>query len=141
MIERIRVIGVGPGDPGQVTGEAVRALGTVDVFLVPHPRGEPDAGRDDPAYDRGTVDTCTRVIDGLAAGETTVGFLGWGDPAHDEATIRVVDALVERYAAGGVALDHDVIDEVGRMRPTTGRSCATSTTTRSRCAGTSRDGD
>lgn len=142
MIERIRVIGIGPGGPGQVTGDAVRALATVDVFLVPDPgdvpsdlvaarqavcdalipadrayrvvevpdpRGEPDARRDDPAYDRGIVDTYARVIDGLAAGETTVGFLVSGDPAHDEATIRVVDALVERYAAGGVALDHDVI--------------------------------
>jgi precorrin-6A synthase (deacetylating) len=34
VIERIRVIGIGMGDPGHVTGEAVRALATVDVFLV-----------------------------------------------------------------------------------------------------------
>ena len=34
MIERIRVIGIGMGDPGHVTGEAARALATVDVFLV-----------------------------------------------------------------------------------------------------------
>ncbi|GAA2747065.1 hypothetical protein GCM10009868_35000 [Terrabacter aerolatus] len=34
MIERIRVIGIGMGDPLQVTGEAARALATVDVFLV-----------------------------------------------------------------------------------------------------------
>ena len=142
MIERIRVIGVGAGGPGQVTGEAVRALATVDVFLVPDPgdvpadlvaarqevcaalipadrayrvvqvpdtQGEPDAGRDDTAYDRGIVDSCARVVDGLALGETTVGFLVWGDPGYDEPTIRLVDALVERYAAGGVAVDHDVI--------------------------------
>ena len=142
MIERIRVIGIGPGDPGQVTGDAVRALATVDVFVVPDPgdepsdlavarqavcdalipadrayrvvevrdpRGETDAGRNDPAYDRGIVDSYAHVIDGLAAGETTVGLLAWGDPACDEATIRVVDALVERYAESGVAVDHDVI--------------------------------
>ncbi len=41
MIERIRVIGVGAGGPGQVTGEAVRALATVDVFLVPDPGDVP----------------------------------------------------------------------------------------------------
>ncbi|TQM64916.1 precorrin-6A synthase (deacetylating) [Humibacillus xanthopallidus] len=34
MIKRIRVIGVGTGDPGHVTGEAARALASVDVFLV-----------------------------------------------------------------------------------------------------------
>lgn len=34
MITRIRIIGIGMGDPLQVTGEAARALATVDVFLV-----------------------------------------------------------------------------------------------------------
>ena len=34
MIERIRVIGIGMGDPEHVTGEASQALATVDVFLV-----------------------------------------------------------------------------------------------------------
>ena len=34
MIQRIRIIGIGTGDPDQVTGEAARALGTVDVFVV-----------------------------------------------------------------------------------------------------------
>ena len=35
MIKRIRVIGIGMGDPDHLTGEAVRALRSVDVFLVP----------------------------------------------------------------------------------------------------------
>ena len=34
MIDRIRIIGIGMGNPDHVTGEAVRALATVDVFLV-----------------------------------------------------------------------------------------------------------
>ena len=34
MISRMRVIGIGMGDPGQVTAEAARALATVDVFIV-----------------------------------------------------------------------------------------------------------
>ncbi|GAA5036222.1 hypothetical protein GCM10023258_38940 [Terrabacter aeriphilus] len=34
MIRSIRVIGIGMGDPAHVTGEAARALATVDVFLV-----------------------------------------------------------------------------------------------------------
>lgn len=34
MLKRIRVIGIGTGDPAHLTGEAIAALGTVDVFLV-----------------------------------------------------------------------------------------------------------
>ncbi|GAA6524992.1 precorrin-6A synthase (deacetylating) [Intrasporangium sp. DVR] len=34
MIKRIRIIGIGMGDPRHLTGEAVDALATVDVFLV-----------------------------------------------------------------------------------------------------------
>ncbi|NUO35487.1 MAG: precorrin-6A synthase (deacetylating) [Dermatophilaceae bacterium] len=34
MIERIRVIGIGMGNPEHVTGEAAQALSSVDVFLV-----------------------------------------------------------------------------------------------------------
>jgi precorrin-6A synthase (deacetylating) len=34
VIKRIRVIGIGMGDPDQLTGEAARALATIDVFLV-----------------------------------------------------------------------------------------------------------
>lgn len=149
MIERIRVIGIGMGNPKHVTGEAARALATVDVFLVadkgeaksdlvaarqavcdalipadhayrvvevPDPRRGPDAERDATAYDRGVrdwhaarVDAYAQVIDGLADGETTIGFLVWGDPAFYDSTIRVVDALVERYTAAGVAVEHDVI--------------------------------
>ncbi len=144
MIKRIRVIGIGMGDPDHLTGEAIRALRTVDVFLVadkggrasdlvaarqaicdafipadhpyrvvavPDPRRGPDAERDETAYGHGVRDwhaarvtAYAEVIDGLASGEETVGFLVWGDPAFYDSTIRVVDALRERYA-----VDHDVI--------------------------------
>lgn len=30
----MRIIGIGMGNPAHVTGEAITALGTVDVFLV-----------------------------------------------------------------------------------------------------------
>lgn len=39
MITRIRVIGVGMGHPEHLTGQAIRALRTVDVILVPDERG------------------------------------------------------------------------------------------------------
>jgi precorrin-6A synthase (deacetylating) len=38
---RIRVIGIGVGGPAQVTGEAARALATVDVFLILERADEP----------------------------------------------------------------------------------------------------
>lgn len=34
MLKRIRIIGIGMGNPGHLTGEASAALATVDVFLV-----------------------------------------------------------------------------------------------------------
>ena len=34
MISRVRIIGIGMGHPAHLTGEAIAALGTVDVFLV-----------------------------------------------------------------------------------------------------------
>lgn len=34
MIRRVRIIGIGMGNPAHLTGKAIAALGTVDVFLV-----------------------------------------------------------------------------------------------------------
>ncbi|HEY3014286.1 MAG TPA: precorrin-6A synthase (deacetylating) [Nocardioides sp.] len=47
---RVRVIGVGPGDPDQVTLEAVAAMRSVDFFVVTDkaPRRGADSGSDDP---------------------------------------------------------------------------------------------
>ncbi|WP_445257088.1 precorrin-6A synthase (deacetylating) [Nocardioides aurantiacus] len=44
-VRRVRLIGVGPGDPDQVTLEAVRAMREVDFFVVSDKSG---AGADDP---------------------------------------------------------------------------------------------
>jgi precorrin-6A synthase len=44
-VRRVRLIGVGPGDPDQVTLEAVRAMREVDFFVVPEksaPGDQPD---------------------------------------------------------------------------------------------------
>lgn len=46
MTKRVRVIGVGPGDPDQVTLEAVRALREVDYFVVTDKSGR--GGMPDP---------------------------------------------------------------------------------------------
>lgn len=47
-MRRIRVIGVGPGDPEMVTLEAVAAMRSVDFFLVTDKSGTVKAGMPDP---------------------------------------------------------------------------------------------
>lgn len=129
---RIRVIGIGLGDPLHLTGEATHALTTLDVVLVPEEGGHPapaaarralceallpegHAGRvlGVPGGERSAVEAYARVIDALDEDVTTVGLLVWGDPAFEASTVSLVDALVERYAAAGVELVHDVVAGIG----------------------------
>lgn len=86
------------------------------VVEVPDPQRGPDAERSPAAYDRGVrdwhaarVDTYASVIEGLADGEETVGFLVWGDPAFYDSTIRIVDALVAQWTERGIHVEHDVL--------------------------------
>ncbi|HET8987685.1 MAG TPA: precorrin-6A synthase (deacetylating) [Humibacillus sp.] len=134
MIKRIRVIGLGLGNPDHVTGEAARALATLDVLVVADGGGPSSdlAGarqaicdafmpadhayrvvevadpRSEPDAEPDTA-AYAAVIDALDDHETTVGVLVWGDPALHDSTIRVVDTLVGRWAARGVVIEHDVI--------------------------------
>lgn len=48
MTRRIKIIGVGPGDPDQVTLEAVTAMRSVDYFLVTDKSGTVKQGMPDP---------------------------------------------------------------------------------------------
>lgn len=48
MTRRIKIIGVGPGDPDQVTLEAVAAMRSVDFFLVTDKSGTVKKGMPDP---------------------------------------------------------------------------------------------
>ncbi|MFD4326831.1 precorrin-6A synthase (deacetylating) [Nocardioides sp. NPDC058538] len=48
MTRRIKIIGVGPGDPDQVTLEAVSAMRSVDYFLVTDKSGTAKGGMPDP---------------------------------------------------------------------------------------------
>ncbi len=70
MIQRIRIIGIGMGDPDQVTGEAARALRTVDVFIVAD-RAEVEADH---------VVARQRVCDALIPGNRTYRVVEVADP-------------------------------------------------------------
>jgi len=132
---RIRVIGIGLGDPLHLTGEAAHALPTLDVVLVPEEGGHPapaaarralceallpagTASRvlEVPGGERSAVEAYARVIDALDEDVTTVGLLVWGDPALEASTLGLVGALVERYAAAGVELVHDVVAGLGALQ-------------------------
>lgn len=133
MIERLRVVGIGLGDPLHLTGEAVRALASADVLLVPRAvDGHPDraaaarglceallpAGHTHRVVvvdggDDAHPDAYAAALDALQEDERTVALLVWADPAFDDSTRHLVDTLVERYAAAGVDLDHDVVPGVG----------------------------
>ena len=132
---RVRIIGIGTGQPDQLTREAVDALISVDyviavaksdadpllgvrrelcdrygVKLVVVP--DPERDRADPADYPGAVrDWHEARVDAfaqvLAEHPGDVGFLVWGDPAFYDSTIRIVESL-----AGRVDLDYDVIPGV-----------------------------
>jgi precorrin-6A synthase len=129
MTRRVVLIGVGPGDPDQVTLEAIRAMNEVDFFVVTekrrddplaaartallarHVRGDPtlvvveDAERDRaPAdYVRAVTDWHAARADRYAAAlsdhDGDAGFLVWGDPALYDSTIRVLERVADAVDA------------------------------------------
>ncbi|MFL6171664.1 MAG: precorrin-6A synthase (deacetylating) [Marmoricola sp.] len=118
---RARIIGIGSGHPGHLTGEATDALATVDYVIAAAKNDDdpllavrrqlcehhgtelvavtdPARDRDDPAdYDRAVRDWhAARVAayaEVLDSRPGTVGFLVWGDPSLYDSTIRIVEAL------------------------------------------------
>ena len=75
MINRIRIIGIGVGGPGQVTGEAARALATVDAFLVlDHADESSDA-----------VAARRAVCEALVPADRAYRFIEVSDPRPDSA--------------------------------------------------------
>ena len=120
----VRVIGIGTGDPGQLTGEAAAALaasdyvvaadkGAADPLLsvrrdlcerygvplvaVPDPARDRDDRADYPAAVRAWHEARVDAYERvLRERPGDVAFLVWGDPAFYDSTLRIVDQLVER---------------------------------------------
>lgn len=136
-LRRVRIIGIGCHS-GQLTGEAVAALRSVD-YVIAADKGaddpllglrralceeygvplvavpDPERDRDDPADYRGAVrdwhDARTTAYEQvLRRRPGDVGFLVWGDPAYYDSTIRVVERLAAR-----LDLDHDVIPGISAL--------------------------
>jgi precorrin-6A synthase len=142
VTRRLRVIGIGSGDPDQVTLEAVAAMRSVAYFVVA------DKGRDDPLLaareallarhvgdttvvavrdperDRTPADYDRAVLDWhdarAAAYEQVildrpgdVGFLVWGDPAFYDSTIRIVEKVLAR---GHVEAEWDVLPGISSLQ-------------------------
>ena len=129
-MKRIRVIGVGPGDPDQVTVEAIRAIREVDYFVVNDRSGR--GGMPDPlvhARERlldqhlGHEPVVVRISgpdEGVAAYEEALlahdgvaGFLVWGDPAFYDSAIRTLHEVGE---LGHLDLEIDVIPGISSIQ-------------------------
>jgi precorrin-6A synthase len=141
-VRRLRVVGIGPGGPDQLTVEAVEALNEVEVFLVPD-KGVEDLVAlraellarhvrrpfrlvevPDPPRDRSPDDYAAAVADWhearavafeqVLAGlpEDVAGFLVWGDPSLYDSTLRVVERILER---GRLSFDYDVVPAVSAV--------------------------
>lgn len=142
-MRRIRVIGIGPGDPDQVTLEAIAAMHSVAFFVVAEKadddpllaarqallgRHVPDAkvvAVRDPERDRADpADYQCAVTDWHEARAEAyervildqpgdVGFLVWGDPAFYDSTIRIVERILAR---GHVEAEWDVIPGISSLQ-------------------------
>lgn len=141
-MQRLRVVGIGPGGPDQLTVEAVEALNDVDVFLVPdkgvedlvalrqalltrHVRGPvrllevPDPPRDRSPDDYGAAvsdwhEARAASFEEVVAqlDEEVGGFLVWGDPSLYDSTLRIVERMLER---GVVSFTYDVVPGVSAV--------------------------
>lgn len=142
-MRRIRVIGIGPGDPDQVTLEAVAAMRDVAYFVVAekvaadpllaarqallerHVPGakviavrDPERDRNDPADYEGAVsdwhEARAEAYERVILDQPgDVGFLVWGDPAFYDSTIRIVENVLGR---GAVDADWDVIPGISSLQ-------------------------
>ncbi|MBA2952931.1 precorrin-6A synthase (deacetylating) [Nocardioides sp. MAH-18] len=150
---RVRVIGVGPGDPEQVTLAAVEAMRSVDYFIVTDRSscgGMPDplVTARDRLLDRHLTrpPTIVRIEDPDAVPEAmatalrsrsgVAGLLVWGDPAFYDSTIPILRSLpgldVEMDVVPGIsavqllaARHRLVLHEVGEpLHLTSGRALA-----------------
>ena len=99
---RIKVIGVGMGEPEHLTGQAVAALNTVDVFFVL----EKGSAADELARIR--EELCRRVVT-----SRRYRFVEVDDPRRDREAEDYVGAVDEWTAARAAALSEAVGSELG----------------------------
>lgn len=118
-MRRLRVIGVGPGDPELMTYAAARAIESSDYLVVTDRSGTAKQGMPAPllhAPDKPVVrvqavprqhDALARsYADVLAAHPGDAGFVVWGDPAFHDATIAALERVVADLGAEpGLVLD------------------------------------
>lgn len=109
MTRRVVLIGVGPGDPEQVTAEAVRAMNEVDLFVVTEkrrPGGDPLAAARAALLARHvTGEPTVVVVEDVERDRTPAGT---ADAAgYRRAVAEWHDARADRYAAALAANDGD----------------------------------
>ena len=100
-MRRLRVVGVGPGGPDQLTVEAVHALDDVDVFLV---------------ADKGEASRDLRALREEILRRHTVGrarVLDVPDPERDRTPASYGRAVADWHEARALAYERVLCDQVG----------------------------
>lgn len=141
-MRKLRLIGIGAGDPEYLTVQAVKALNTADVFFVLEKAAEqeelvrlrreiltryvessyrvvtaqdPPRGRSAEAvadWRRARADVCEALIRDELPDGGVGAFLVWGDPSLYDGMIGVVEDVLGR---GGVAFEYDVIPGISAV--------------------------
>ena len=107
MTRRVRLIGIGSGHPDQVTVEAVRALNSVDYFIVS------DKANGTDGLIRAREEICRRHIDG------DWRIVGVRDPERDRATESTKGqadygkAVTDWHEARTIAYEQALLDNPG----------------------------
>ncbi|KPH20750.1 precorrin 6A synthase [Rhodococcus sp. ADH] len=109
----LRLIGIGPGDPRQITIEAIEALQDVDVFLSMDKERTRNCGAANKSLSDARREICARYLQGREP-----RFVEIDDPPrapnpedydaevrrwHTERAVRVATALAEHTAEDGIA--------------------------------------
>lgn len=113
MIRRVRIIGIGMGNPAHLTGEAITALGSVDVFLV--------ADKGERAAD--LVSARQAICDTFIPADHPYRMVQVPDPKRGPDAERSSTAYgegVRDWHAARVAAYADVIDGLGEAEQTVG---------------------
>jgi precorrin-6A synthase len=100
-MKRILVIGIGPGNPEQVTVEAITALNQTDVFFVV------DKGQNAEELAGLRRQICERYVRG-----SSYRFVTIPDPPRDRAPDSYVDAVADWHVRRAEVYDHAIAKEL-----------------------------
>lgn len=104
----LRVIGIGPGDPRQVTVQAIEAMNGVDAFLVL----DKASSRGNPAVKQSLVGIRREIVDRYVDGGAT-RFVEVDDPPRDRDPADYEAEVRRWHGARAERIERALLDEMG----------------------------